>query len=938
MIQWIFLLIVVVGLIVLFFLHRNQSKKVEGFGAFKDESMRFANAENNYFQNVAGKALFVNPGLTYSNLNDALASPDLYVAKTVKKDYTPYLMVDPESAFSSKDREFCRGAVHPRNLPARKPGSAIGCGWYFVEDPDTASVGVLGTVDGPSFSDLPGGGVWMWDVIKAGELEDIKACKRVTSCDVIDVEGVKGACGFCATNGYAVPINGSGQVKYPESEEGSCGEPTKNSKAACEVPIVQGYMTEDGVDCGTAGRPSPDMSLRLYTKAECDTLGGIHNPDGQCLRSDGGSFSSDCKELNVPPAPPPSVCKPDARGNLSKDCLKGIALSLGYSKQGGVMRQLMMPKVALGATDMDAFNILQKAGIQVPESILGTGSITKEGAGALYKKLSDAAFNGASNQIKQAAKWFTVGTTEFDICDYKTTQRGPFGTTCLQRAFRTKGCQASGSEYPSEKTTPEYANMTWGELNSKFTDLFKTMNSSDPDVQDTATEKCLGLTHTRKPPRNCDFDFINEPNAPTKTWNELNQMCEAKGQRLCNSKELCPSGKPNPKLNVFNGQDNWMAVSDEPNQWLTYATFDNRLCKTHSQAGYGLPGWGNTKDSYNFYRAGKCCPAKCKAPFANPPDEVSGWQYKGCFKDCSQGRGLPNYLGQVSSIAECIAKAKARGFNTSGNQYFGQCWAGNNTDWNKMGDAGCCEPLGGGCTQQIYTNPVSWVETAVKGAWFVDPNPGARLKTIGISDSNFFIGTNTVDGIYGNRNPTSGSYWQYNGLLKQVDTKGEKLIVGIGNNSDGYIYQWVNNDWLWIGVRAKWVSIGTDGTIVCVNKDDGTCWRYLGTPQKWEKIPGICVQISVGNRDTMWCITSNDQIYRWNGSNWDNIPGGLTRVAVSGGGKVAGVNRAGNIFVYSDSIRDWRMVPGGLTEISISETYMAGISVSPDSRIYFLKI
>jgi hypothetical protein len=94
---------------------------------------------------------------------------------------------------------------------------------------------------------------------------------------------------------------------------------------------------------------------------------------------------------------------------------------------------------------------------------------------------------------------------------------------------------------------------------------------------------------------------------------------------------------------------------------------------------------------------------KCNPPLANPPAEVSGWKYKGCFRDCSQGRGLPHRLPNVGSIEACIAQAKARGFNTSGNQYFGECWAGNNSDWNKMGDAGCCEPLGGGCTQQIYS-------------------------------------------------------------------------------------------------------------------------------------------------------------------------------------------------------------------------------------------
>jgi len=500
MLPWILLLVVLVGLAVLVY---TRQQKLEGFGDFKNNNMAFADRQNNYFQNVVDKALFVNPGLTYSNLNSALASPDLYVPVSPSKDYTPYLAVDPESAFSDKDRTFCRGAAHPRNLPVRQPRSAVACGWYFVEDPNVPSVGVLGTVDGPSFSDLPPGGVWMWNLNDAAEKEDIKLCKRITSCDVMDVPGIKGVCGFCEANGYAVPIDGSGRVKYPDSEEGSCGEPTKNSKAACAVPLVKGYMTEDGIDCGTAGRPSADMSLRLYTKAECDTLGGNFDSNGQCRRADGGSFSIDCATLNVPAPPPPSICKADARGSLSKECLKSIALSLGYSKQGGVFRHLSSGRFDLNATDKDALKVLQQAGVQVPDSILYTGAISVDGAGALYKKLQDASMKGASNQIKQAAKWFTVGTTDFDICEYTNNQTGPFSSTCLQRAFRTKGCQASGSAYPTERSAQEFATMTWGQVNSKFTDMYSTMKSSDPEAQDTATLKCLGLSYRRKAPVQC---------------------------------------------------------------------------------------------------------------------------------------------------------------------------------------------------------------------------------------------------------------------------------------------------------------------------------------------------------------------------------------------------------------------------------------------------
>jgi len=61
-------------------------------------------------------------------------------------------------------------------------------------------------------------------------------------------------------------------------------------------------------------------------------------------------------------------------------------------------------------------------------------------------------------------------------------------------------------------------------------------------------------------------------------------------------------------MNIFGGSDNWMAVNDKPNEWVTYNKADGRLCKTHTQVANVLPGWGESKGANAFYRAAKCCP------------------------------------------------------------------------------------------------------------------------------------------------------------------------------------------------------------------------------------------------------------------------------------------------------------------------------------------
>jgi hypothetical protein len=230
-----------------------------------------------------------------------------------------------------------------------------------------------------------------------------------------------------------------------------------------------------------------------------------------------------------------------------------------------------------------------------------------------------------------------------------------------------------------------------------------------------------------------------------------------------------------------------------------------------------------------------------------------------------------------------------------------------------------------------------WVTIASAGNWILDPGPNNRLKTIAVGDDNSVIGTSPFNSTIWTTIAMSGVYTQIQGNLLQVDAKSKSLCVGVG--LDNNVYQQVNGGtgWQRIGVRAKWVSIGSDGTIVCVNSDVGSLWRYLGSVDQWENIPGNQVaQISVGNRNNMWCVNVKDQIFKWSGNNWATIPGALTRVAISSGGKVAGVNRQGNIWIYSNAISDWKQISGDATNISISESYIA--ATNSDSKIYYLKL
>ena len=60
------------------------------------------------------------------------------------------------------------------------------------------------------------------------------------------------------------------------------------------------FSTESGhpPECGCYGRA--ESGLRMYNKNECDMMGGIHYPSGECHKKTVGSFSWECRNIATP--------------------------------------------------------------------------------------------------------------------------------------------------------------------------------------------------------------------------------------------------------------------------------------------------------------------------------------------------------------------------------------------------------------------------------------------------------------------------------------------------------------------------------------------------------------------------------------------------------------------------------------------------------------
>src|SRR5258708_28707587 len=88
--------------------------------------------------------------------------------------------------------------------------------------------------------------------------------------------------------------------------------------------------------------------------------------------------------------------------------------------------------------------------------------------------------------------------------------------------------------------------------------------------------------------------------------------------------------------------------------------------------------------------------------------------------------------------------------------------------------------------------------------------------------------------------------------------------------------------------------------------------------QDWTNIQGITAQdIAVGKNGSVWATGTNSAIYRWNGSSWETIPGGASRIAVDPDGAAWVVNAGGDIYKYNLANKNWEIKQGKAKDIGI---------------------
>ncbi len=117
------------------------------------------------------------------------------------------------------------------------------------------------------------------------------------------------------------------------------------------------------------------------------------------------------------------------------------------------------------------------------------------------------------------------------------------------------------------------------------------------------------------------------------------------------------------------------------------------------------------------------------------------------------------------------------------------------------------------------------------------------------------------------------------------------------------------------------------------NTHTGTvAYLAVGTLKDLTRLSGDLTQVSVGDDNTIWGLNSNDVIYNWNGSAWQQISGDLVKISAASDGTVWGINSNDAIFYRGSN--NWVPVSGALKHISVGNANDVW-GVNDDDNVYY---
>jgi hypothetical protein len=153
-----------------------------------------------------------------------------------------------------------------------------------------------------------------------------------------------------------------------------------------------------------------------------------------------------------------------------------------------------------------------------------------------------------------------------------------------------------------------------------------------------------------------------------------------------------------------------------------------------------------------------------------------------------------------------------------------------------------------------------------------------------------------------------------------VGARGDAMAVGIDRVEGGHsLYRWIGSDWQIVPGGAVRIDLDPQGNPWVVNSA-GQILR--AGPAGWQQLPGLARDIGIGANGSVWVVgvtptPGGFTIHRWNGRDWDLVPGGAVRIDVDPRGTPWVVNDRGDILRRTPS-GQWQRLPGSATAVTIA--------------------
>ena len=129
-----------------------------------------------------------------------------------------------------------------------------------------------------------------------------KCCKQIEKIKLYSQEECSSIDGIWHANGECTKKTGGSYSWDNRTTNSKLCDPKLCDPKLCDPKLCDPKLCDQKPCDPKLGKPCPEGRIQLYTKDECDMLGGNWYENGECLKKTGGSFSWDNRPTTSKPA------------------------------------------------------------------------------------------------------------------------------------------------------------------------------------------------------------------------------------------------------------------------------------------------------------------------------------------------------------------------------------------------------------------------------------------------------------------------------------------------------------------------------------------------------------------------------------------------------------------------------------------------------------